>query len=175
MQWNTPANPAPGGSQTASTSGGTVTLTYPAGTTLQSFTWSSPSVPPPAGVTFPYGQLSFTATTAPNGLVTFTLTLPGSVDAFYKLFGQTWLPFTWDGQTGAQVNGNVITITIRDNGRGDSNPSAGIVTDPGAPAIVAISQLPGTGSDPVAPLAAGVALVLVGLAVLHLGRRRLPA
>jgi LPXTG-motif cell wall-anchored protein len=171
VQWNAPPAPLPGGSQTIPTAGGNVTLTYPAGTALQSFTSAAPQVPPPAGVTFPYGQLSFTATAPANGLVTFTLTLPGTVNGFYKLFGQSWLSFTWDGETGAQVNGNVVSITIRDNGRGDSNPAVGVVTDPGAPAVVA-TQLPGTGTDPLAPLAAGLTLVLAGLAVLHLSRRR---
>ena len=53
-----------------------------------------------------------------------------------KLVGSTWTPFTWDGETGAQLNGTTITITIRDNGRGDSDPTSGIATDPGAPVFL---------------------------------------
>jgi LPXTG-motif cell wall-anchored protein len=38
--------------------------------------------------------------------------------------------------------GTTITVTIRDNGRGDSDPAAGIMTDPAAPAVLA--QVPTT-------------------------------
>jgi len=80
--------------------------------------------------------LDFSAT-APNGsLVTFTIDLPAPVTSYYKLEAGTWSLFPWDGETGAQMSGNTVTVTVRDNGRGDSNATPGIVTDPGAPAIV---------------------------------------
>jgi hypothetical protein len=103
-------------------------------------------VPPPNGVTFPFGQLSFTATSAPGGLVVFQLTLPSPATTYYKLVSGAWQEFTFDGETGAQVSGNVITVAIRDNGRGDSDATSGVVTDPGAPAVPA--QVPPTTTPP---------------------------
>jgi LPXTG-motif cell wall-anchored protein len=125
-------------------------------------------------VTFPYGQFSFTSTSAPGGLVTFTLTLPGPVNGFYKLSAGAWASFTFDGVTGARVNGNVITVTIRDNGRGDADPALGSVSDPGAPALFN-AAIPGTGSNTTAPLSVAALLVLLGLLTVMVGRRRRPA
>jgi LPXTG-motif cell wall-anchored protein len=121
-------------SQVISTPGGSVDVETDGGD-LTSFTTQAPSVAPPTGVTFPYGQLSFSANTTPGGFVTFTFTFPATVDAYYKLNGGVWEEFTWDGTTGAVISGAVVTITIQDNGRGDSDPALGVATDPGAPAL----------------------------------------
>lgn len=118
---------------TISTPGGDVTVETTDGV-LTGFTTQDPSVPPPAGVTFPFGELSFSATTAPGGLVTFTLTLPDTTDDYFKLVAGAWQSFTFDGETGAQISGTTVTVTVRDNGRGDSDPTLGAVTDPAAPA-----------------------------------------
>jgi hypothetical protein len=120
------------------TPGGNTTIQTSTGDDLVSFSTAAPSVTPPDGVTFPYGQLSFTATTTANDLVTFTITLPAPVTSYWKLVSGAWESFDWNGETGAQFNGNQVTVTIRDNGRGDSNPTAGIATDPGAPATGAV-------------------------------------
>ena len=133
VTWNEPV--LPGGSETITTPGGDVTLEYPTGCALDTFTTGAPVPPPPAGIDFPYGQLDFTATCASGSLVTFTLTLPGAADAYYKLVAGAWAEFTFDGETGAQISGDTITITIRDNGRGDDDPALGTVTDPGAPGV----------------------------------------
>ncbi len=128
ITWNKPiAISAPGGQVSAGVS---------SGGTLTTFSTGPLQVPAPPGDDFPYGQLSFSANTAPGGLVTFTLTLPQAAVGYDKLVGSTWTPFTWDGETGAQLNGTTITITIRDNGRGDSDPTSGIATDPGAPVFL---------------------------------------
>ena len=119
-----------------STPGGQVSAGVSSGGTLTTFSTGPLQVPAPPGDDFPYGQLSFSANTAPGGLVTFTLTLPQAAVGYDKLVGSTWTPFTWDGETGAQLNGTTITITIRDNGRGDSDPTNGIATDPGAPVFL---------------------------------------
>jgi hypothetical protein len=118
-----------------STPGGTVSVTATGGV-LTEFDVMDPQVAPPDGVTFPYGQFTFSATTTPGGLVTFQFVLPATVDAYYKLVGGAWEDFTWNGTTGAQINGTLLSVTIQDNGRGDSDPAAGVATDPGAPALV---------------------------------------
>lgn len=110
----------------------------------------------------PYGQLSFSATTTPNGLVTFTLAvLPAHPIDYVKLVGGSWLSFTWNGETGAQINGNIVSITIRDNGRGDSDLTPGVATDPGAPVFAAV--IPATGADSRTPLQLAAMLALAGV------------
>jgi LPXTG-motif cell wall-anchored protein len=128
-----------------STPGGTVQVTVLDGGILSSAGTSALVVPPPNGVTFPFGQLNFTATGPAGGLVTFQLQLPSPVNDYYKLVSNAWQQFTFDGETGAQITngGTTVTVTIRDNGRGDSDPAAGIMTDPAAPAIVP-TQVPPT-------------------------------
>jgi len=157
-----------------STPGGTVTATVESGCQLDTLTSVAPQVPPPANVTLPFGQLSFSATCAPNALVTFQLTLPSAVNAYYKLIGNSWQQFTFDGETGAQINGNIVTVTIRDNGRGDSDPTLGQVADPAAPAIRA--AIPATGSNTQSLVWFGVALLSAGFVMVRSSRlRRRPA
>ncbi|MGB8861837.1 MAG: hypothetical protein WCC60_21455 [Ilumatobacteraceae bacterium] len=55
--------------------------------------------------------------------------LPAAVNAYYKLIAGNWESFTYDGETGVQVNGNIITVIVRDNGRGDSDPALGQAGD----------------------------------------------
>ncbi len=124
------------------TPGGTVQITVITGGVLTAASGAAPQTAPPNGVTFPFGQLSFTAITPPDGLVVFQLTLPSPATTYYKLVAGAWQKFTFDNTTGFQVSGNVVTVTIRDNGRGDSDATSGIVTDPGAPAVPA--QVPPT-------------------------------
>jgi hypothetical protein len=140
------------------TPGGSASMEASSGSQLTTFTTANPSVVPPAGVTFPYGELSFSATTTAGSLVSFALTLPAPLTSYYKLNAGVWSAFTFDGQTGAQFTGNVITITIRDNGRGDSNPAVGIATDPGAPALVqAVETTTTTTATPTTTVAPAVA------------------
>ena len=121
-------------SLTISTAGGDVTL-HVVGGSLTSFASAAPAVSPPSGVTFPFGQLSFTATVQPGALVGFTLDLPTNVDGYYKLSAGSWALFGYDGTTGAQINGSTVTLTIKDDGRGDSDVTAGQISDPGAPGV----------------------------------------
>lgn len=166
-----------------STPGGTVGITA-AGGDLTSFSWQAASPAPPAGWDFPYGMLSFSATTTPGSVVTFTLTLPAPVADYMKLNG-TWSSFTWDGETGAQISGNTVTVAIKDNGRGDSNATAGLVTDPGAPAVAVIDNgggdgdgdggdddIPDTGTNSELPLQIGSLLMLLGGALWLASRPR---
>ena len=64
-------------------------------------------------------------------------------DTYYK-YGPTpnnttnhWYEFLYDGQTGAEISGNVITLHFVDGKRGDDDLTAnGIIVDVGAPAVV---------------------------------------
>lgn len=150
------------------TPAGAASIGVSAGATLTAFSTATPQVPAPAGINFPFGQLSFSATTAPGALVTFTVTLPQVATDYYKLVNGAWQLFPWDGETGAKIAANALSVTIRDNGRGDSNSTLGVATDPGAPAVAAAatsvsttvvtttvvlasSPVGGIGSDPVDP------------------------
>jgi len=98
------------------------------------------------GFNFPYGYLGFNLIlAAPGDAASVTLTLPaGQTVSTYFKYGPTptepaphWYRFDFDGETGAQINGNVVTLHFVDGKRGDSDldSSNGIITDPGAPAL----------------------------------------
>ena len=92
----------------------------------------------------------------PGGSTTVTIYLPAgeTVETYYK-YGPTpsdatphWYEFTYDGTTGAQIVGNVITLHFVDGLRGDDdldNTNA-TVADIGAPAVAAAVQ-PGPDDD----------------------------
>jgi hypothetical protein len=92
-------------------------------------------IKPPPGTKAKWGEWTFTATSKKHAIVTFKLTLPGHPSSYLKLLNGAWKEFTWNGTTGARINGNVVTIKIRDNGRGDSNSTPGVVNDPAAPVL----------------------------------------
>jgi hypothetical protein len=119
---------------------GPATLTVGAGATPTAFASTSSGVAAPAGVTFPAGEFTFSATTAPGAFVEFRLTLPSAPTAWYKLRSGAWQQFdvAADG-TGATIAGTTVTIVVQDNGRGDDDPAIGVVTDPGAPVFVPVS------------------------------------
>jgi hypothetical protein len=105
---------------------------------------ASAAVPPPPGVTLPLGVFSFEIQGVTAGaMITVEMTLHGPIvpPAYYK-FGtepgdpqEHWWEFDFDGTTGAEVNGNVITLMLVDGGRGDADGLAnGIIADPGGPA-----------------------------------------
>jgi hypothetical protein len=152
-----------------STPGGNVTVSATGGILSSASSGPSP-VPPPPGAILPYGLFTFTATTTPGGFVTFTLVLPAPVVDYVKLFGTGWLSYTWDGQTGAQISGNTVTVTIQDGGRGDSNPTVGVATDPGAPVLLA--AIPATGAEHERMLTLAASLLGIGLLALAISRRR---
>ncbi|MBX0327492.1 DUF11 domain-containing protein [Oscillochloris sp. ZM17-4] len=96
---------------------------------------------PPAG-TFSLGYFAFELTDLPaGGSATVTVTLPGAgVQSWWK-YGPTpgnptphWYDFSYDGTTGAEINGNIVTLHFVDGGRGDSDLAAnGTIVDPGGP------------------------------------------
>ena len=136
-------------------SGRYVTIESPAGVPLQSMnvlgsvcaltTFKlSPALPEFSFLTFAHGYTGYGLGAAAGSSVTVTLTLPAgeSTEAFYN-FGPTaadpsdhWYKFDFDGETGAEINGNVITLNYVDGKRGDTdlNNANGIVVAPSGPA-----------------------------------------
>lgn len=102
---------------------------------------------PPAGVDFPNGVFSFDITGLSNGQsVEVTLTLPAGAmpTTYYKFQGGGSFEFLFDGTEGAQISGNVVTLTLVDGGVGDADGTAnGTIVDPGAPGLT--STPPPTG------------------------------
>jgi Putative metal-binding motif/FG-GAP-like repeat len=129
-----------------------IALESPAGTTLtncQAIDNPSPE-DTPVNIDFPYGLFSFTINdVTPGGSTTMTITLPAGADptTYYK-YGPTpanpsdhWYEFLYDGETGAEINGNIITLHFVDGKRGDSDlDTNGTIVDPGGPSIVDTSD-----------------------------------
>ncbi|HEX5784033.1 MAG TPA: DUF1566 domain-containing protein [Burkholderiaceae bacterium] len=101
---------------------------------------SAASVAPvPPGVTFPHGVVAFTTNSCSfGGTITVTLTYPSALPAGTQLY--KYGPATAGASPSwyvhpATISGNTITYTVTDNGQGDSNNTAGVITDPGGPGI----------------------------------------
>lgn len=102
----------------------------------------SPSEPP-AGADFPFGFFRFTIYGVEmGGAVIVKLYLPeGAAPSTYYKYGATpndanehWYEFLYDGQTGAEIANNVITLHLVDGGRGDGDLTANaIIVEPGGP------------------------------------------
>jgi hypothetical protein len=97
----------------------------------------------PSDAEFPYGLFEFTIEgVGSDGATTATLYLPSvsTFDTYYK-YGPTpddstdhWYEFLYDGQTGADINANVITLNFVDGNRGDDEPTEdGKIIDIGGP------------------------------------------
>jgi len=97
----------------------------------------------PANLAFDYGFFDFTISgLTPGDSASLTMTLPTGVvaDTYYK-YGQTpdnpidhWYEFLFDGNTGAEIEGNVITLHFIDAVRGDDElVQDDMVVDLGAP------------------------------------------
>ncbi len=89
---------------------------------------------------------SGTSPVAPGALETLKVYLPSKATAFqtYDRTSATWSALTFDGVTGPQFSGKVMTITAIDGGRGE-------VTPVNAPGVVEFSGVP-TRSAVVAPV-----------------------
>ena len=90
----------------------------------------------PADYEFPDGLISFTIENlnpAGGDTVTVVITFPTVFDAdarYYKVTDTGFEPFG-----DAVINGNQITLTLTDNGNGDSDSVPGQITDPGGVAV----------------------------------------
>lgn len=122
--------------------GGYVTAVASEGSVLTNVT-TAPGPPPPPGVLLPHGIIGFTVTAAPTATVTVTFPAGSEPLTAYRKFGSTdaqpgdhWYDFAWDGTTGASLAGNVVTLHLRDDNRGDDDLTTnGVVVDPGGPAV----------------------------------------
>ena len=129
------ANPASG-----STPGGSVSASLNGGSIVGTPQFTTPTNPP-AGVSLPYGVFGFTANvpiTNPPSSITVTLVYPQALAAGTPIFKDTtgngnWVD--WTSNVTFNQNRTSITYTITDNGLGDSNPAAGVISDPIGPAI----------------------------------------
>jgi hypothetical protein len=124
-----------------------VTMESPVGTSISNCkAVDNPSTTnSPSTIEFSYGFFEFTITGVGNGGVTTVILhfpVGTTFDTYYK-YGPTpsnyidhWYEFLNDGQTGAEINGNVITLHFVDGKRGDDNLTAdGVVIDIGGPAV----------------------------------------
>lgn len=108
------------------------------------------------GLNFTHGLFGFTITGLEiGGGTSVRVILPENTrpTAYYQ-FGATpdnpaahWYSFVPDGETGATINGNEITLRFIDGQRGDADLTAdGVIIDPGGPAVKSkISSIGGDG------------------------------
>lgn len=101
----------------------------------------------PGAAKFPLGLIGFELHDVPvGGIAQVGLEFPDNIDiqAYYKQDPQTGSleRFDYDGQTGAIINGQQVTLYLRDGGRGDADGLAnGVILDPGGSG----------GNDPIGP------------------------
>jgi N-acetylneuraminic acid mutarotase len=124
-----------------------LTLALPLGQTF-AVVQACRDVPPlPAHVSLPYGYFTFTVAGLIAGTcTTVTVYLPGTPPVTYYKYGPTpdnptphWYDFSYDGETGAEIEGNAIILHLCDGKRGDQDLTEnGTIVDPGGPAAVAV-------------------------------------
>jgi hypothetical protein len=169
------------------TANGFVTLVAPDGTRLskvRSLVNPSPNDSPAIG--FPVGFFGYTLAGLPTAGVTTQLQLifnwqdGTTVDNFYN-FGPTpedgkphWYQFMEDGDSGAEIQGNIITLKLIDGGRGDDDLSAnGEVSKVGGPALGWVPESSVCGGAACGPAGVGmIALTFAGILGLKYIRRR---
>ena len=89
--------------------------------------------------TLPFGLFNFEIhDVTPGGAATVCMILPDDArpSGYVKQDPATGKlqPFAFDGRTGAQIDGNIITLHFVDGGRGDADGVAnGVIVDPGGP------------------------------------------
>lgn len=123
-----------------------ITLESPAGTSLSNCqAVGNPATDTaPDDIEFPYGFFDFTINgIAAGGSTTLTLYFPAdaTLETYYKHGYEPgnetdhWYEFMYDGSTGAEINGNVVTLHFIDADRGDDELTQdGMIIDIGGPA-----------------------------------------
>ncbi len=102
-------------------------------------TWAAPGAaraPLPANFDFPYGELSWSASgCTAGGTAVITVTLPNALPAGAQLF--KWVAGAWISWPLTPVAGqqNAFTYSVTDNQSGDSDATAGAITDPALLAV----------------------------------------
>jgi hypothetical protein len=119
-------------------------------------------------------RLFMNSTKRPVKFFKFGPTPDNPVDHFYE--------FDFDGETGAEFDGNVITLHFVDGKRGDADLTAnGIIVDPGTPAIKAVNTGASSGGSSGGGCSinpsenhpgSAVGWLLIGLFILFLGAYR---
>ncbi len=167
-----------------------VTLVSPPGTQLVAVK----AIPPPAGgipppdVVFPVGFFSFRVEgLSPGATVVIKMILHSdpTVNTYYK-FGPTpiipvdhFYSFLFDGTTGAEIAGNIVTLHLVDGQRGDYDLAAnGVIVEPGAPSLQADNPAPITPASASCGLCGAVSamtmvVTVLGLVCMKLGRTRM--
>ena len=107
---------------------------------------------------------SYVNTPQPIDPATVTMTLPPDQKIrAYFMYGPTpdnpvahWYRFDFDGETGAELNGNIAVLHFVDGMRGDSDLLAnGVIVDPGTPALTAENSAAGGGGSSGCSIAPG--------------------
>ena len=106
----------------------------------------------PSECSLPLGLISFKIENlTPGANTTLTINMPtgSEFDTFYK-YGATfdnpathWYEFMYDqtSETGAVLEGDTITLYLKDGQRGDDDLSAnGVISDPGGPGILEVDE-----------------------------------
>ncbi|MBH0199685.1 MAG: PKD domain-containing protein [Nitrospira sp.] len=146
-----------------------ITLVAPTGaafTAVQTLGNPSPA-DAPAGITFPLGFVEFQLTGLTGDAATVDLLLPAGVAAnTYWKYDATpdnptphWYEFLYDGTTGAEINGNVVTLHFQDGARGDSDLTVnGRIADPSGPAFFNVAPVARPGGPYVVDLGSDLTL-----------------
>jgi len=145
-----PAIPTPGGPVQATLTGDSL---------ISDSARFVPAPNPTSDLRFPYGVFTFSAMTQPGGTVTVTLTFPEALPAGTKIMkqiGGTWVD--WTGRS--TLVGRVLTFSITDDAYGDTNPAAGMITDPIGPAIPTIGG-PGPLPNPIPTLSEWAQIIMM--------------
>jgi len=127
------------------TDGGYVTLISNGGVGMQAVQAIAPPAPLPADIAMPQGLFTFQVSgLAAGSAYSVTLILhTGTAPVAYWKYGPSaddptdhWYEFTYDGETGAVISGNQVTLHFVDGKRGDSDLLAnGVIIDPGGPGL----------------------------------------
>ena len=130
---------------------GYITLSVPEGQVLSNVKAEDIPQDEPQGADFPFQFVNFIIkNVAPGASTTATIQLPEGtvVNAYYK-FGPTpdnttphWYNFMYDGETGAEISNNIITLHFVDGLRGDDDLTAdGQISDQGGPARLPMADV----------------------------------
>src|SRR5205809_5610603 len=106
----------------------------------------------PEGVRVPSGFFGLEVRgVARGGYATVQMSLAdGAPDVYYKQDPKTGqlTEFRYDGLTGAEITGNVVTLHLQDGGRGDFDGRRnGVIVDPGGTGETGIITLPCSSSN----------------------------
>ncbi len=131
-----------------STDGAYLTLATSEDLILTNVYATTPPASSPEGLILHQGLLAFDIKDlTPGSAISLTLVIHGgTLPTTYWKLGPTpddssahWYSFNYDGSTGAQISGKVVTLYFVDGQRGDADLTAnGMIQDPGGPAIFAV-------------------------------------